>query len=142
MDMISKNLFRGAGVLVAAQVFLTFGLDHESVLDKAFQAAKYGLMAVPVLAAAAFLTTENGLRAAGYTILLWAGAGTAGFFGAVYGDPQANQFAAEYIPGSYELGLDFGVANLAAVLTLGLTMWLWGLKNEPAPATFHGVGRR
>ena len=50
------------------------------------------------------------------------------FFGAVYGDPEANQFAAEYIPSSYEFSLDFGVVNLAVVLLLGFTMWLWGLK--------------
>ena len=139
MEFIAKNILRAGGFLVAAQVFLTFGLAAEGFLDKLGQAAKFALMPLPVLAAGGFLTSDNGLRSVGYTILLWAGAGTAMFFGAVYGDPDANGFAAEYIPSGYDLQLGFGFANLALVIAIGLVVWFKGLKADMVPSTYYGV---
>lgn len=139
MEFIAKNILRAGGFLVAAQVFLTFGLAAEGLLDKLGQAAKFALMPLPVLAAGGFLTSDNGLRSVGYTILLWAGAGTAMFFGAVYGDPDANGFAAEYIPSGYDLQLGFGFANLALVIAIGLVVWFKGLKADMVPSTYYGV---
>lgn len=139
MEFIAKNLLRVAGFLVAAQVFLTFGLTSESIVDKLTSAVMFAVLVVPVIAAAAFLNTENGLRAVGYTILLWAGAGTAMFFGAAFGEPQANQFAAEYIPSTYDINLGFGFANLALVLLIGLLLWLRGLKADMVPSNYYGL---
>ena len=139
MEFIAKNILRAGGFLVAAQVFLTFGLSAEGFVDKLGSAAKYALMPLPVLAAGGFMTTENSLRSVGYTILLWAGAGTAMFFGAVYGDPETNAFAAEYIPSGYDLQLGFGFANLAVVIALGLVIWFKGLKADMAPSTYYGI---
>jgi len=139
MEFIAKNILRAGGFLVAAQVFLTFGLAAEGVLDKLGQAAKFALMPLPVLAAGGFLTSENSLRSVGYTILLWAGAGTAMFFGAVYGDPDTNGFAAEYIPSGYDLQLGFGFSNLAVVVAIGLIVWFKGLQADMKPSTYYGI---
>ena len=139
MEFIAKNILRAGGFLVAAQVFLTFGLAAEGFLDKLGQAAKFALMPLPVLAAGGFLTSDNGLRSVGYTILLWAGAGPAMFLGAVYGDPDANGFAAEYIPSGYDLQLGFGFANLAVVVAVGIVIWFKGLQADMKPSTYYGV---
>ena len=140
MDFISKYLLRGAGFLVAAQIFVTLGLTGADLADKAAQAAKLALLPIPLLALGAFLTSDNGLRAAGFTILLWAGAGATVFFGSVYGDAEVNQIPMVKVPQAHELSLGFGLANLGAVLLLGLCVWLWGLKSEAAPGNYHGVG--
>ena len=91
MDFISSYLFRGAGFLVAAQIFLTLGLNGDDVIEKLIYAGKLAIFPIPLLLMGALITAGNGLRAAGFTILFWAGAGVAAFFGAVYGDPDLNR---------------------------------------------------
>ena len=140
MDFISKNVLRGAGFLVAAQIFLTLGLTGADLADKVIQAGKMAMLPIPFLALGAFLTSENGLRAAGFTVLLWAGAGATVFFGSVYGDPDVDGIPYVTIPQANEISLGFGLANLAAVLLAGFLIWLWGMKSEAAPGTYYGVG--
>ncbi len=140
MDFISNSLLRGAGVLVAAQIFLTLGLTGADVVDKIFQAAKLAMLPLPLLALGAFLTSENGLRSAGFTILLWAPAGATVFFGSVYGGPGANDIPYLTVPQSHEIDLAFGIANLGAVLLTGLLIWLWGLKSQAKPGHYYSLG--
>ena len=140
MDFISNSLLRGAGVLVAAQIFLVLGLTGTDTADKAFQAAKLAMLPLPLLALGAFLTSENGLRAAGFTVILWAGAGATVFFGSVYGGPGVNEIPYVTVPNPHEVSLPFGLGNLGAVLLAGLLIWFWGLKSEAAPGNYYGVG--
>ena len=139
MDFISKNLLRAAGFLVAAQVFLTLSLTGMDVGEKVIQAAKLAMMPIPLLALGAFLTSENGLRAAGFTVILFAGAGATVFFGSVYGDPNTDGIPYVTIPQIHEVSLPFGLANLAAVIFVGICIWLWGLKGESKPGHYYGV---
>ncbi len=140
MDFISKYLFRGAGFLVAAQVFLTFGLTDAGLLEKLKFAFVTAMIPVPLLAIAGFFTSENALRAAGFTILLWAGAGASLFFGAAYGGAEASEMPGISVPDPGQLSLGFGMTNLILVLLIGGGVWLIGLKNEPAAPTYHTIG--
>ena len=140
MDLISKYLFRGAGFLVAAQVFLTFGLTDVGVLEKLKFAFVTAMIPVPLLAAAAFFSSENPLRAIGFTILLWAGAGASLFLGAAYGGAEASGIPGVEVPSAAEVSLAFGMTNLVLVLLIGAAVWLVGLKHEPAPPVYHRVG--
>ena len=140
MDFISKYLLRGAGFLVAAQIFMALRLTGDDLGDKLIYATKLAFFAIPLLVAGAFATAENGLRAAGFTIIFWAGAGAAGFFGMVYGDPEANRIPGLEMPQLSELDLAFGISNLICVVLLGIGIWLLGLKMEPAAGTYHEVG--
>ena len=139
MDFISKQLLRAAGFLVAAQVFLTFALTGSDLADKIIDAGKLAMMPVPVLLLGAFLTAENSLRAAGFTILLWAGAGATVFFGSIYGDPDSNAIPYVELPQASQLSLGFGFANFACVLLAGFAVWMLGLKGEKAPGTYHDI---
>jgi len=141
MDFIAKNLLRGAGFLVAAQIFMTLALTGDDLGDKVMQAGKFALMPIPLLGLGAFLSSENGLRTVGYTILLWAGAGAAVFFGSVYGS-HGNQLPYVQVPDPSQVSLPFGLANFALVLAAGGLLWLSGLKLEPSVAGYHDIGRR
>jgi len=141
MDFISKNLLRVAGFLVAAQVFLTLGLTGDDLGAKLAYAGKTALMPIPLLAVGGFLASENGLRAAGFTIMLWAGAGLTIFLGAVYGDPNKDRLPYVEVPDVSQLSLPFGLANFALVLLIGTAVWLSGLKLEPGVGEYHGIGR-
>ena len=140
MGFISKYLLRGAGFLVAAQIFMTLRMTGDDFVEKLLEAVKLAMFAIPLLAAGAFAAAENGLRTAGFTIMFWAGAGAAGFFGTVYGDPEANRIPGLPMPDAAELNLAFGITNLVCVVLLGLGLWLWGLKCEPPPGTYHDLG--
>jgi hypothetical protein len=142
MSLISKYLFRGAGFLVAAQVFLTFAITGDNWGGKLAHAAEYALLPIPLLVIGALTTSGNGLRAAGFTILLWAGGGAVAFFSAVYGDPGRDRIPLVQVPPASELSLGFGIANLVAVILLGIAIWLWGLTCEPPAAEYHRIGAR
>jgi len=141
MDFIAKNLLRGAGFLVAAQIFMTLALTGSDIGDKMLQAGKLAMLPIPLLALGAFLTTENALRTVGFTILLWAGAGAAVFFGSVYGGANRGQLPYVQVPDPSQVSLPFGLANFAVVLIAGAAIWLSGLKLEPAASHYHGLGR-
>jgi hypothetical protein len=141
MDFIAKNLLRGAGFLVAVQIFMTLALTGDDLGDKFMQAAKLALLPIPLLGLGAFLSTDNGLRTIGYTVLLWAGAGAAVFFGSVYGS-HGNELPYVQVPDPSQVSLPFGLANFAVVLVAGGLLWLSGLKLEPTVGHYHDIGRR
>ena len=141
MDFIAKNMLRAAGFLIAAQIFMTLALTGDDLGDKLLQAGKLAALPIPVLALGAFLSTENALRTVGFTILLWAGAGAAVFFGSVYGS-HGNQLPYVQVPDRSQVSLAFGLANFAMVLVAGGALWLCGLKLEPAVGHYHDIGRR
>jgi len=89
--LISKYLFQGAGFLVAAQAFLTFAITGDHWGGKLAHAAEYAMLPIPLLVIGALATSGNGLRAAGFTILLRAGGGAVAFFSAVCGDPSRDR---------------------------------------------------
>ena len=140
MDFISRYLFRGAGFLVAAQIFLTFGLTSDDLTEKLIFAGKLAVFPIPLLLLGGLMTDENGLRAAGFNILLWAIGGAVAFFGAVYGDPDIDGIRGVPIPQVAELSVGFGFANLACMVLAGLGLWLSGVKREPPAGTYHSVG--
>lgn len=139
MHWISRYLFRGAGFLVAAQIFLTLGLTDDDPIEKLIYAGKLAMFPIPLLVFAGLTTEENGLRAAGFTILFWAGAGVAAFFGAVYGNPDVNAIHGIRIPQATELSLSFGITNLICVIMVGFGVWLWGVKREPPVGNYFSV---
>ena len=141
MDFIAKNLLRVAGFLVAAQIFMTLSLTGDDLGDKFLQAGKLAVLPIPLLAIGAFLSTENGLRTIGYTVLLWAGAGAAVFFGSVYGS-HGNELPYVQVPDASQVSLPFGLANFALVVAAGGALWLSGLKLEPAVGHYHDIVRR
>ena len=141
MDFIAKNLLRTAGFLIAAQIFMTLALTGDDLGDTFMQAAKLALLPIPLLALGAFLSSENGLRTIGYTVLLWAGAGAAVFFGSVYGS-HGNELPYVQVPDPSQVSLPFGLANFAVVLIAGGLLWFSGLKLEPAVGHYHDIGKR
>jgi hypothetical protein len=141
MDFIAKNLLRAAGFLVAAQVFMTLALTGDDIGDKLMQAGKFALMPIPLLGLGAFLSSENGLRTVGYTVLLWAGAGAAVFFGSVYGS-HSSELPYVQVPDPSQVSLPFGLANFALVLAAGAVLWFSGLKLEPTVNGYHDIVRR
>jgi hypothetical protein len=141
MDFIAKNLLRAAGFLVAAQIFMTLGLTGDDLGDKLMQSGKLALLPIPLLGLGAFLSSENGLRTIGYTVLLWAGAGAAVFFGSVYGS-HSSELPYVQVPDPSQVSLPFGLANLAVVLVAGGMLWLSGLKLEPTVGHYHDIGSR
>ena len=141
MDFIAKNLLRVAGFLVAAQIFMTLALTGDDLGAKLLQAGKLALLPIPLLGLGAFLSSENGLRTVGYTILLWAGAGAAVFFGSVYGS-HGNELPYVQVPDPSQVSVAFGLANLVMVILVGAALWLGGLKLEPSVGHYHDIGRR
>lgn len=141
MDFVAKNLLRAAGFLVAAQIFMTLALTGDDIGDKLIQASKLALLPIPLLGLGAFLSSENGLRTVGYTVLLWAGAGAAVFFGSVYGS-HGNELPYVQVPDASQVSLPFGLANFALVLVAGGILWFSGLKLEPTVGHYHDLGRR
>ena len=141
MDFIAKNLLRTAGFLIAAQIFMTLALTGDDLGDKFMQAAKLALLPIPLLGLGAFLLSENGLRTIGYTVMLWAGAGAAVFFGSVYGS-HGNELPYVQVPDPSQVSLPFGLANFAVVLIAGGLLWFSGLKLEPAVGHYHDIGKR
>ena len=139
MDFLGKYVLRGAGFLVAAQIFMTFASTSESLLEKLSLAAKLGFLPIPVLALGAFLSGENGLRAAGFTILLWAGGGATLFLGSVYGGAE-DKVPVIAVPQPHEVALGFGFTNLALVVALGIALCVMGFKVEPSAKVYHDIG--
>lgn len=138
MDFIGKNMFRIAGLLVAAQVFLTFCLTSHSIFGNAFEAFKMALLPLPALGLAAWLSSDNGVREAGYTAMLWSGAGLVAFLGAVYGDPT-DQLPYVSVPDPSQVSFFFGFTNFGILFGFGFALWLWGIANEPPPPVYHTI---
>jgi hypothetical protein len=136
MDFIGKNMYRIAGVLVAAQVFLTFCLIGQSFVGNLFEAFKLALLPLPVLGFAMFLEPDNALREAGYTMMLWAGAGTIAFLGALYGDPT-DQLPYVHVPEPSQVSFVLGYGNFALAFLAGFALWMWGVMKEPPPPDYH-----
>ena len=141
MDFIARYLLRGAGFLVAAQIFMTLALTGDDVGAKLIQAGKLALMPIPLLVIGAFLSSENALRTVGFTVMLWAGAGAMVFFGSVYGDPNRDRLPFVQVPDASQISLAFGLANLAVVIVAGGLIWISGLKLEPGVSHYHDIGR-
>ena len=139
MDILSKYVLRGAGFLIAAQIFMTFASVSDGMLDRLLLAGKLAILPIPLLAFGAWMDSENGLRSAGFTVLLWAGAGATLFLGSMYGGAE-DKVPLIAMPQAHEISLGFGFANLALVVVLGAGVWLLGLKSEPAPTTYHSIG--
>lgn len=138
MDFIGKYVLRGAGFLIAAQVFLSFMPSGNGLLEKLAFSGGLALLPLPLLGLGAAMTNENGMRAAGFTMLFWAGAGAALFFGAGYGEAEASALPIP-LPQLHQVSLTFGIVNLVLMVLLGIGVWLWGLKLEPPPVTYHDI---
>jgi len=136
MDFIGKNMFRSAGLLIAAQVFMTFCLIGQSFFGNLFEAFKMALLPLPVLGLAIFISPDNGMREAGYSAMLWSGAGTIAFFGALYGDPS-DQLPYVSVPEASQVSFVLGFGNFALAFIGGFALWMWGVMKEPPPPVYH-----
>ena len=138
MDFIGKNMFRIAGFLVAAQVFLTFCLVGQSPFGNLFEAFKMALLPIPVIGLAVFLSPDNGMREAGHAAMLWAGAGLVAFMGALYGD-TADQLPYVSVPEPSQVSFLLGFANFAVAFIGGFALWMYGVRKEPPPPVYHTI---
>jgi predicted Na+-dependent transporter len=136
---MGKTMFRIAGALIAAQVFLTFCLIGQNPVSNVVEALKMALLPIPALSLAIFFATDDdSLTEAGHTVMFWAVAGLIAFLLALYGD-VTNKLRYVDIPEASQVSFGVGFGNFSVAFAIGFAMYLWGQMHQPPPPRYHDI---
>ena len=139
MDLMGKTMFRIAGALIAAQVFLTFCLIGTNPVSNVVEALKMALLPIPALSLAIFFATDDdSLSEAGQTVMFWSFAGMTAFLLALYGD-VTNKLRYVAVPEVSQVSFGLGFGNFSIAFAIGFGMYMWGQMHEPPPPTYHDL---